>query len=287
MEHITTYKENTSNLKPWATLRGAFFRLWYLKRLHLFEFCDQPWLKGFWREAYMDGLNTSFKMFKIHHGLFKPFCEWVDAAKKKNVLEVCSGGGGPMDSIVTRAKENGKPIPFITLSDLNPDINAFKKTKEKHPEHINYIKEPVDAANTESLNAELISLCSSFHHLSPKIAGKILSNASKNSNGIFIREVLSRNILNAASSLLNIIPLMLTPFFSGRTSLLKVLFTTIIPIIPLMIIFDGIVSVFRTYTTDEIIHMMPDEMKRNWEWVEGGNSIMGIFHAPYLYGYKK
>ena len=209
-------------------------------------------------------------------------------ANKKEVLEVCSGGGGPIDTILTSAKkEKNGLLPIITLSDLNPDFHAFQKIQNKHPDHIKYINTPVDATETDGLNAELISLCSSFHHLPPALAKKVLNNAYKNSNGIFIREVLSRNPLNALSSLFNLLPLMLAPFFAGRISFFKILISTIIPIIPLMIIFDGIVSVFRTYTTDEIFQLMPNEMQKNWHWVEGSNNVLGIFQAPYLYGYKK
>ena len=50
---------------------------------------------------------------------------------------------------------------------------------------------------------------------------------------------------------------MLAPFFSRNFQFRKFLFTTIIPIIPIMVAFDGAVSVLRSYTTEEIIAMMP------------------------------
>lgn len=285
MMNITTPKINPINLLD--DFKHSVESLWGLKRFHLFEFCDQPWLRGVWREAYLDGLNATFKLFRIHNHLYKPYGKWMALANKKEVLEVCGGGGGPVDTILSSLKKENESLPIITLSDLNPDFIAFQKLQAKHPEHIKYINEPVDATKTENIEAELISLCSSFHHLPPTLAKKVLRNAYNNSNGIFIREVLSRNPLNALSSLFNLLPLMLAPFFAGRISFFKILISTIIPIIPLMIIFDGIVSVFRTYTTDEIFQLMPNEMQKNWKWVEGSNSIMGIFKAPYLYGYKK
>jgi hypothetical protein len=267
--------------------KNALDALWGLKRFQLFEFCDQTWLKGIWREAYLDGLNVTFKLFKIHQELHRPYSKWMSLANKKEVLEVCSGGGGPIDTILTNIKNEKGLLPTIILSDLNPDFLAFQKIQNKHPNNIKYINMPVDATETEKLKSELISLCSSFHHLPPDLAKKVLSNAYKNSKGIFIREVLSRNPLNALSSLFNLLPLMLAPFLSGRISFFKILISTIIPIIPLMIIFDGVVSVLRTYSNDEIIQLMPNEMQKNWVWVKGNTPYMGIFKAPYLYGYKK
>lgn len=256
--------------------------IWHLKRMNLFEFCDQKWLKGAWREAYLDGLNTTFKMFKLHADLAKPFNLWISKSNKKNVLELCSGGGGPINTLIEKSDEKF----IITLSDLNPDVNAFEKVKEKYPDRISFINKSTDATDTKGLETNLIFMCSSFHHFSPQMAQKILLNAYKNSNGIFIQEILSRNFFNMISSIFNLLPLMLTPFFSGRLTFFKVLITTIIPIIPLMIIFDGIVSVLRTYTIEEIFNMMPEKMKKEWQWTAGYSTVCGVLKAPFLNGIK-
>jgi hypothetical protein len=269
---------------PQSKIKRSIKKVWGLKRLHLFEFCDQTWLKGAWREAYLDGLNTTFKMFKFHDGLTKPFNTWLSKSKSNHVLELCSGGGGPIDTLIKNQNSN-KELK-ITLSDLTPDVKAFEAIKNKYPKNIDYVETSTDATNTKELNANLIFMCSSFHHFSPDMAKKILLNASKNSNGIFIREILSRNFFNMISSIFNLLPLMLTPFFSGRFTFFKLLITTIVPIVPLMIIFDGIVSVFRTYTTEEIMTMLPEEMKKNWHWTTGSNKVCGLLQAPFIYGIK-
>lgn len=279
--------ENLTLTSSRSKIKKRIKAAWGLKRLQLFEFCDQTWLKGPWREAYLDGLNTTFKMFKFHDGLTKPFSKWLMDSKSNQVLELCSGGGGPIDTLIKSSVQNSNGDLKIILSDLNPDLKAFEAIKNKYPNNIDYIKDSTDATNTKELNANLIFMCSSFHHFSPEMAKKILLNASKNSNGIFIKEILSRNFFNMISSVFNLFPLMLTPFFSGRFTLFKFLITTIVPIVPLMIIFDGIVSVFRTYTTEEIIAMMPEEMKKNWQWTSGSDKVCGLLQAPFIYGVKR
>lgn len=286
MEKSLQLTNNITFVAPHSKIKKGIKKAWGLKRLHLFEFCDQTWLKGTWREAYLDGLNTTFKMFKFHDDLTKPFNAWLTKSKSNHVLELCSGGGGPIDTLIKNRDPNSKEELKITLSDLTPDLKAFEAVKNKYPNHIEYVKTSTDATNTKELNANLIFMCSSFHHFSPEMAKKILLNASKNSNGIFIREILSRNFFNMISSVFNLLPLMLTPFFSGRFTFFKFLITTIVPIVPLMIIFDGIVSVFRTYTTEEIMAMMPEEMKKNWQWTSCSNKVCGLLQAPYIYGIK-
>jgi len=55
--------------------------------------------------------------------------------------------------------------------------------------------------------------------------------------------------------------LLLVPFFARKFRLRKMLFTTIIPVIPLMAIFDGIVSILRSYTKEEILALMPPDSR--------------------------
>jgi hypothetical protein len=53
---------------------------------------------------------------------------------------------------------------------------------------------------------------------------------------------------------------MLAPFFCARFSWKKLLVTTLIPIIPLMVQFDGIMSCFRSYTVDELESFLPQDL---------------------------
>ncbi|HVX56724.1 MAG TPA: hypothetical protein VHA37_03250, partial [Candidatus Saccharimonadales bacterium] len=50
---------------------------------------------------------------------------------------------------------------------------------------------------------------------------------------------------------------LIVPFFARRFAWRKLLFTTLVPIVPFFVAFDGIVSALRTYTKDEILAMLP------------------------------
>lgn len=54
---------------------------------------------------------------------------------------------------------------------------------------------------------------------------------------------------------------LVVPFFAKKFSFSKFLFTTIIPIVPFMVAFDGLVSALRSYKKEEIIAMLP----ANWQ----------------------
>jgi hypothetical protein len=262
-------------------------RLFTLPRFQLFEFCDQAWLHGIWREAYMDGLNSLFKLGGVYKTICRPYCRWAGLSGGRSVLDLASGGAGEIETLVQSANAGSSPLPKITVSDLYPDFDAFKRLKARFPDQVDFVQTPVDAANTSGRMESLLSISAGFHHFNPEQARKVLANAMQQSNGLFIVEVFDRSVLSALLCLLNLLPLMLCPLFSKRFSLNKVLITTVLPIIPLMIVFDGVVSAFRTYRPEEILAMLPPERRHEWHWESGAETYLGVVSAPWIFGFKK
>ena len=71
---VSAKGETRLNLAQWVR------RMTFLPRIQAFEFCDQPWLKGILREAYMDGLSFLFGLCGIYQGMHRPFSRWASAA---------------------------------------------------------------------------------------------------------------------------------------------------------------------------------------------------------------
>ena len=92
----------------------------------------------------------------------------------------------------------------------------------------------------------------SFHHFRPQAAHGILRDAFEQQCPICIFEGTSRSGAAIASSLL--IPLLvlrLTPLVRPL-SWVQILFTYFVPILPLLIFWDGLVSQLRTYSVPEL-----------------------------------
>ena len=79
-------------------LKNIINFFWIPPRIQAFEFCDQPWFKGTFREAYMDGINFLFKMGRIYHKMYIPFTRW-SKNDNNHVLDLGSGGAGPIGPI--------------------------------------------------------------------------------------------------------------------------------------------------------------------------------------------
>ncbi len=259
-------------------------------RMQLFECCDQPWLKGVWREAYMDGLDFLFKLGGVYQNMHKPYTRWAQEAGHDHVLDLGSGNGGPAATMLKASEKTKMTMPHIILSDLHPDLGSFERLNREFPEKAGYRSDAVDALNlpdTNDTHPRLLSICSAFHHFPPAQAAQLIQNATKHADGLFIMEVFTRNLVTPIQPLFNLLPLMLAPFFARRFSFKKVLISTLIPILPLMIIFDGIISALRSYNEDEFFEMIPPETRETWHWEFGRQRYMGIFSAPYFFGYRK
>ena len=255
-------------------------------RIQAFEFGDQSWFRGVWREAYLDGMNFMLWVGGVYRRMFQPYARWARRAGGHVVLDLASGGGRPIHTLVTEARKNNVPLPRIILSDLHPDLDAYARIAAAHPDEVSFVNAPVDATAPGQPEARLFSICTAFHHFPPDRARQLIANAARNGDGIFIQEIFVRHWLSTLLSVCNLIPLMLSPFFSRRISLFKILITTVIPIIPFMLMFDGVVSVFRTYRLEEIMAMVPQELRREWRWETGSCHYLGFLGAPYVCGYR-
>ncbi len=93
-----------------------------------------------------------------------------------------------------------------------------------------------------------------------------------------------KHVLQFLFSPINV--LLVTPFIRpfrwGR-----LLFTYLIPIVPLFVLWDGVVSALRTYTLAEMLEMteaVDPEGRYHWE-IE--KVTLGPIRLPYLLGYPK
>jgi len=75
----------------WRRATQWLKRWWVPPRIQGFEFCDQSWLTGCWREAHLDGMNFTFKLFGIHKNLHRAYEKWSREAGYDAVLDLASG----------------------------------------------------------------------------------------------------------------------------------------------------------------------------------------------------
>ncbi|WVO13320.1 hypothetical protein L204_100934 [Cryptococcus depauperatus] len=202
-----------------------------------------------------------------------------------NIVDFGSGASGPLQKIERRINQNRleacKSLIHFYLSDLNPMPASLPPSK---PSSISYILEPVNVLHAPvsvTCKRHLRTFFLSFHHFNEDTARAAIADAMKSAESVCIFELQECDLASVVMILM-IAPLswLLMPF--RRPTLTTLLFTYLVPLIPFMLVFDGLVSVYRTRSPKHILHLanlaslsltLENEFKDNedmdWKWVYG------------------
>ncbi|NRT86796.1 hypothetical protein DE167_002694 [Clostridium beijerinckii] len=207
-----------------------------------------------------------------------------------NIIDLCSGSGGGIENIQSDiSKAMGKEIN-ITLSDKFPNIPAFKLIHEKNKK-INFINSEVDATNVPKDLNGFRTIFTAFHHFKPDMAELILKDAVDKQVPIAVFELSNRGIIEIIKLFITVpIGMFLVTPFLRLMKLSKLLFTYIIPIIPICTIWDGIASILRVYFIEDLDELINRIDSENYIWEKGiikDNEGSGRRSFVYLIGYPK
>lgn len=240
-----------------------------MKRIHLFEFEDLSWFPDWIRILMTRYLMTFHRILGTPDQLVPLVKKGLAYSEKQVILDLCSGSGGPMIEVFDKIKGSGKfPRLKMVLSDLYPNQFTAEALNESDPD-ITYHTEPLDATRVPANVKALRTMVSSMHHMTPDLARKILGDARQ---PILIFE-LSDNSLPAflwwlAIPVAIIITLFVTPMVRPMT-LQQLVFTYLIPILPIFIAWDGAVSNARTYTLEDINELLEGLSGVDYKWEKG------------------
>ena len=93
-----------------------------------------------------------------------------------------------------------------------------------------------------------------------------LKGFAETGDGLCIAEYLDRNYYNLLMVLLAAPLYLFIPLFSKRNRFLKVLISTLVPIVPALFVWDGLVSTLRTYSVKKIRDMFPRDEIANFDF---------------------
>lgn len=222
-----------------------------MKRRHLPELEDETWFPAYIRDMGTDYLQWIMNAADAYKDLVPILQKGLSKSKANVVIDIASGGGGGWSKLGPRLKE-AVPGVRVILTDFFPHLEAFKALSAQDPELFEFSPESIDARNIAPSMVGLRTQFLSFHHFRPADAQQILQNAVDCKAPIMLVEVTERSIPQLIQFMFTpLLLFFLTPFIRpfkfGR-----LLFTYIIPILPLFITWDGIASAMRTYKTEEI-----------------------------------
>lgn len=244
-----------------------------MKRIHLFEIEDQAWFPNWLRICLTRLIVVMHKLLKTKDQLSELVARALKESKQDKILDLCSGSGGPMPEVMDElATKYSLPNVSLSLSDLYPNTKAVKRYQEDGNNKINYIAEPVDATKISKDQEGLRTIICGFHHMPPKVAKDILTTAHRDKQAILIYEISD----NAPPFIALIISIPITFIMCLFVTLAvrpmtwqQLVFTYLIPIIPLAFAWDGAISNVRTYTLKDMDELLEGLDSDDYSWEKG------------------
>ncbi len=260
-----------------------------MKRLHLFEFTDLSWYPPTFRQIQTDYLQFVATLGAGHQHLIPLFAKALQHAGTTEIVDLCSGGGGPWLRLQEQLRQAGLPVS-LKLTDQYPHPAALQKWAATARQGIEYLVEPVDALSVPTHLTGMRTMFEGFHHFAPAQARSILRDALEKKTAIGIFEAslkppfgLLLFLLAPLTTLLSY--LLLTPFIRPRT-FTRFFWTYLVPLVPLATCWDGVISLLRTYSPQDLQELTAPLLTPDYAWETGlASTGTPLFDFVYLLGY--
>jgi hypothetical protein len=255
-----------------------------MRRIQFIELHDQSWFPSSLRDKVIDALQFGLGLLKPYGPVAALLGRSIDFARTQLIVDMCSGGGGPWPYLSRRVEDPAQPV-HVCLTDKYPNLGAFQKLKAEARDRITFCPESVDATNVPGDLKGFRTMFTAFHHFSPEQARAILQNAVDDGQNIGVFEMTKRAPLTIALMIpWSILPLFFTPWIRPfRWS--RLFWTYVIPVVPFVFLFDGVVSCLRTYRPEELRAMVQTLTENAYRWEIGEQSgSAGEMAITYLIG---
>lgn len=253
-----------------------------MQRLHLIEIEDQAWFPKFLRDAVTDTLQFVFNVGGLYRPVVPPLQRALQISGARNVLDLCSGGGGPWLHLQRLFEEDHSLKVEVRLSDKYPNLCAWQHLCAMSGRWVTFHRASVDARAVQPELSGFRTMFTCFHHFKPDDARAILRNAAQSHEGIGVFEVPQRHPL--ALLLTFVMPIaaflcapLMRPFRWSR-----LLWTYLVPVVPFVVLFDGIISCLRAYSPAELTELANGALVSGYRW-EAGEVKAGISPIPVTY----
>jgi hypothetical protein len=253
-----------------------------MKRRHLFEIHELPACPQVVRELVTGFLEAITALFRPYSPRTHLLIRAMRSTNTHQFVDLCSGNGGPWIHLAQEIEqETGQPVSVL-LTDKFPSQEAQRRTALIVG--LTYLGDPVDARRVPEHLPGVRTLFNGLHHFRPEDAKAVLQDAVANGQPIAVFEVLQRNILTLFHAfVLPISVLLFTPLVRPLTWW-RLLLTYVIPLAPVIVLWDGVVSVLRCYRPEELRAMADDCDGTPYHW-EAGSYWHRTAPVTYMVGY--
>jgi hypothetical protein len=255
-----------------------------MKRIHLIEIHDQEWCPRTLRNGETDYLQFVIATAKGYAPIVPILAGALQRSGTRQVLDLCSGAAGPWLWLQPVLAERGLSVS-VCLTDKYPNPEVLGESSVFTQQSISYHPSSVDAMRVPEELTGFRTMFSAFHHFRPEQAHAVLADAMQKRQSIAVFEGTRRSVLALSQMLLvPIMVLLMTPFIRPfRWS--RLLWTYPLPVLPLVALFDGLVSCLRTYSVEDLRDLTAGLGRNGYRWEIGAvKTNAGLVTITYLIG---
>jgi hypothetical protein len=257
-----------------------------MKKPILFEFEDLPWFPNMIRESMTDYLRYFLTITHFYKPIVPLLKECLEQTQTHHIIDLCSGSGGPIETLDKTIHNTMQQDVRFTLTDRFPNISSYKHLEKKTNGRITFIDTPVDATTVPAQLRGMRTVFSGIHHLNEHTVEAVIRDAVKHRAAIGIFDGGDRNLFTILGIIFfhPIAFVLFTPLFRPfRIS--RFIFTYLIPLIPICTVWDGVVSILRLYSPDELLRIARLADSENYIWKAGKKRNQFGMNVAYLIGY--
>jgi hypothetical protein len=221
-----------------------------VRRRQLVELEDLAWCPRVVRDGGTDWLGFMANGTRAFSPMAPKIRAAMTATGTTRIVDLCSGGGGPWLTLERELATSGPAE--VTLTDLYPNVAALERLRERSSGRLGFHQATVDATDVPPALAGVRTMFNAFHHFPQALARAILADAVRQRQAIVVAEGVDSRAAGLLAMPLQLPAiLLLTPWVRPfRWS--RLAFTYALPLIPLLVLFDGTVSMLRLYLADDL-----------------------------------
>lgn len=254
-----------------------------MKRIHWFEFMDLAWYPRALRKYQTNILQALMTRTKA----FDCVVPYVDTALQSaggpSIVDLCSGSSGPWLRLLGQLKT---PSAKLILTDKYPNVEQFRQIRDSSGGRVSFVESSVDALAVPSSLVGLRTIFTAFHHFREAEVESILRDAMEQGQPIAAFDYAPNKVLTLVLSpltfVISFVQFYVLSFFARPMSFSHLLFTNIIPIVPLVSAWDGFVSGLRKYDANTLREISERLKRPGYQW-EVGNDHTLSRSTPLVY----
>jgi hypothetical protein len=225
-----------------------------IKRRFWFEFMDQDWIPASLHATLREVLGFHLRVTLGYYYVWaaERTLAKAEAAAVGTVAELGAGAAGFSETLA-RLVERKQVKLEVDVSDLRPNADRYRDLARTFPATVRVHLEPVDILEQPlSGDPKVVVMSAVFHHIPYAERQRMLGALSRHKALIF--ESVTNTVPSMLGCAIGFLPALATPLYflstpSGRWR--RFLWCWLIPVAPLMVAWDGVVSCLRCWTEEE------------------------------------